>query len=856
MTFFITALDYGAHFAGGYAFLASAGHWTHTLSGSLLGKQSCLTQATSYFGSPQAFQKAGFWGIGGMAWNSIRAVERISKDQYQKPAEKAQDWLLVLTGLATVGCVGLSLFRNSLFQRFTRQGLAFVEDQLVRLTWIQNGIGIASIGVDAWSTKELYQQWEGSDRDLGTGLSLCFQTGMTVFFTFDTLSRQAWSGVGRRLFGLESHVERSGREIGRAIRTSGVENVDQVQNDPFNIAALIGHELGLEDSAVFRVAEHYRGRRKTGDLAVEKAVKRLADDSHAVMGSYHRHAEDLEELDCDELLEVILRHARDRRTPITVEQVREARAVVQSMMVQRWSATELYPLAARDGRRVGGEWEYKLGLPRTQQIEKMVADLEAKGWKCTKTPPTKPRFGKWSKVHPTLDVRFHYQGKEYFIYVRQMSSSNLIYASINGERIEIPLVAKGPSIAPADEILKRFSDNYEGALKWLAAQESRRTGEDADFVHRAMMTAIERGGGESYTFSYIKDDTGLQRWHYDRTAGKVRFDSIVLTDAAGGDIGQELPETFTSFGDAYKHLRKLAETGKLSGRSVEAYTGIQAEKNGVRVSLDIVLEPLDFCELRFHESRAGGLYDELEGSVAHTLMKLGAEGTHNDRSVAAQWHVDVDTPKLSPDPMLRVIRAYHRFRPILEPGMPNHPMRKNFVLRAVQPESPGVSLEQRERDAVREILSTDWDRGPGEKLVPWLSRLGVRMNRLFAVHGSDLNSENILEHLTRRAAEANGTRSWRREHGATPIQARRMVGRLRSKREKPISTEEVRREDTQEEFNPEGQLVFSPSGHLWKKKVWVGLFHAAQLPGALTATPRGRRYHRMMEEALRTYLGT
>ncbi|MBI2981389.1 MAG: hypothetical protein HYY44_03690 [Deltaproteobacteria bacterium] len=868
-------IELGAQLATYLSIGGGIAYRSQPLLQNLLGKQNGFCRV---IGGPGFQLLSGAVGGLGMLWSTRSTLERLSSPtERQTGSERRLDWVLLISGTVAITNMALGLARGAAYRRLVASGVAFAQDLLLRVTWLQNLMVTANVGLDLYSTTLLYQEWE-KDQTGEKALQVGTQAAMAVIFGLDRQSRNAVT----ELFREKSRMDLLGQSIGRSIRRSGVAGVDRIRDDPHYLTALMGYGLGLPDSHTFRTAEYAIGRHKAGDLAAERVVKQLADGAR-VLGRYHGRPDDLVGLDCDLLIPKILRQSRRLGSRIQTTEIEAAQREMRSMMGQHFLVTEGYPRAEAISLRMGPEIECNPArhpterltpaeslrgvsegrpLTRTGHFEAMIADLRAKRWEVDPLPVERPRFGPSAKLYPYSTASFHYEGDRYVIYNLQATSGNILFVWKNGNLLDLPVFETGPAIDPLPQVVKRIEANFQRSIDWLAGSLAQ--GKDRAVVREGLVAAIEAGGGNRYLFCLVKCDNGLHRWSYDKARQQVIFEGLRVPHHPGGEWRSDLPGRYQTFDDACEAVYKFAHNPNSKAIDTEQITRIEARKQGVVLTVNSSFEGDVDLEFIVDNFRVGKLYEEFLETQARALERLGASGPHDDHYVSLQFHVEQPHEAVSIDPMLRSLREFFRSLFLLNPGLPVNPVRTVFLKMPARPvveygREMGLSpnLSRRERDVVRQIV------GRGESIPGQNPRGGVRSpmeelrrlvlfqtwyNHNFAVHGSILNLENALQSQVELAA---------RLHGQDP-RCRGLIARardeVRSKRGQAIPTAEYRQLNTPEKFNAEGRLVIDPAGVRWSQRMIAGLAMLSR-DSSLLLSPRGQRFAEMREAALREYLG-
>lgn len=622
---YLRAIDLGAQIAGIYAAAVGTAHriYDHVARARIFGPNHLLTRLISHTQFPRVAQRAGFWGMVSMVWSAYRAADRLIDGHYETSREKKEDILILAgAGLAILN-IGFGLFRGSLARRMQASGLAFIEDQMRPMTWVQNGFVFANWFTDGWGLKTL---WDANN-DHWTYESVgqfSIQASLAFVFGCDRQSRHSIEHGVRRLFGWRRPMDQLGETIGNLIRTSNIQNLDRVRSNPYHIASLLLRGLELPPSHAYAPTRHYLALRKPGDLEAERAVEALLAagvlsfdkrNGHlATLGPSLNTAEILERIGLDELFETIFRRARDRGVEVTRKDMQTAKEVVVSGLFQRFFATDCYGAATqamcpeapgkgaeRVGWRIGSEWEIdpahhpidlapeplcyrepsqKRALGRGEHLAEMAADLEKAGWRVKLIEPQPVPLDETSMVYPTEILRFEHDGKRYLVHNLQATSGNLLYAWCNGEMI--PGLRKGrtgPCSDDAVTVMGRIRENSRMVVRTIAEQLAAEKGSDGDLantIEAALQRAIFEQDGRHYIGGNLKTPAGLENWSAYQTSEpgkegrvwKVRFDTCQLVEIRGGphttrtpSPSDHLPDSFESFDEAYAHFKTATSKG-------------------------------------------------------------------------------------------------------------------------------------------------------------------------------------------------------------------------------------------------------------------------------------------------------
>ncbi len=881
-------LDAFADWAAGYAALSGIAHRSFPFVARRLGPTNRLVRWMGLWGRFTAFKWSGALGVGAMGWHGLRAVRRLLTSDHQSEEQKFQDRMLVAGAALAVANVGLGLFRRGLTARLVAGGFAFVEQTLAPITHLQNLLIVAGVGLDAFSSAHLVQNW--SERPSGqTALEVGFQLLLTGVFSWDRQSRHAF----KALWAKETEVGRLGCEVANVIRQIRPGGTDAIGRDPFSIGAMILHQLGLPQSHTFRLAEFYRGRSE-GDFETEDLVRRMLGGGLDVRLNNDQGR--LEQLPLDQLLESIVLHSR-RGARVRQSDLRQAQAMVLSGQFQKKVIEEFYPQAR--GKRVGPEvecdpprhadksWavaesvrriEEKRPLTREEMSLKFQQALQAKGWSDVRLVDAEKRLtlGKEAKVYPELYVAFDYEGKRYFFHSYQGTGNNIVNARIGGQHLKVIGLQHGRVSDEPQNVLDRFRHNYELTMRRFAETAASRSGDrkSANQVLGEMKEILQSQGGPSYRINCIKTAEGtLQHWSYvPGTDGRGRILLETITTAEGR---RELAGSYASHEEAYLALRQMVEEKALRIREVDRHLGVTATKGGRTLSAGITVESDIDIEMTVDGMKAGALDDEFLEIITETLATNGARGTVNGHLVAHQTHYEVPHFRvptgrqseaaafravekgLNMTPLVRINRGFYRFSPLVEAGMPPSPSRADFIVKPEVPFEHCHIEDQRRRIglALQEMLGQDWELRAGESSLGRFLRIHERVKWLTKDHYGVLNLDNWFKWQLAQAEEAS--------RGFKEVRGRRMARKLqealrsaRSTRINPIPTVEVRLNDPAQERRGD-ELFLSPAGTLWNHRFWTSFLYAAE-KGSLENRPAPNwlgRFQAAAAEMLREQYG-
>lgn len=820
--------------------------------------------------NPNLFLVSGGLGSISMIWQTGRGIGSLLFDSGKSRTEKITTSLLVLGGFLTLGNIGLGLLRSHLTASLIGRGLAPFAPQLGLLSKLQGLSVVGNLSTDLGSGLFLFQDgWREEDK--GKVLESFLQVGLASVFGIDRQSIQAF----RTLIGQASPVDQLGREIGRLIRTSRIPQLDLVRSDPYAIAGLLLHEIGVPSSHSFQVAALYQPDRTHG-LLRERGVRLLLEAD--VLKPLRSPSVNRSDLPLEKLLGAILRESHDPITPIDQAGLHRAERLVLSGQFQKRIIDRFYPAAISARQRVGPEIEWVHDPDRNrdlQFLQQVSLHLHGMGWDVEFSQPAPIRLGPKVKVFIGSTSFFEYGGHQYRIDNLQLSGDSLLFVWKDGRQLPVPI--RGVSVdQPAEVVLSTHHENLQRAVARIAAEHSGQDGRTTEIVEATIKQLatdprhIRYNQGECA----VKDANGNYfKWSYSPESGQINLETVDLDDPPGGGVVR-LVQNYRSFDEAYRSFRALMEEGTVNLVPLNDYSGLRARKGDRVLTLDLLDDVLGAKELNIGGMRADPLDDEFFGSVTQALNHIGALGTHRGDCVSQQLHFEVDQNSSGTHSIVRIAQSFFRYFQLIEPGMPPLEARRSFIHMPKVPNQGSLTEGERIREAVREITGLEWNKTGTETEQDWFLRISQRINEMFPYHGGIINFDNIISYQARSL-----------EQGLTgpDLAAVRgqLTSRIRSTRDELIPTVEVRINDTPEAHPlidqgaplslddaalldadrplprhviPDGELGVSPEGITWNHRFWTAFLHGAQ-KGELETDPLLSHFQEQARVLLSDFLG-
>lgn len=172
--------------------------------------------------------------------------------------------------------------------------------------------------------------------------------------------------------------------------------------------------------------------------------------------------------------------------------------------------------------------------------------------------------------------------------------------------------------------------------------------------------------------------------------------------------------------------------------------------------------------------------------------------------------IDPADPSKPFEPVVRVARAYSRYRADLVEAFPPAPQRSMYISPPRKREASALPKTQ-VAEAWAEVEGPFWSRYPNEGDDDYFVRIGERIAVLWDRHTGEINLDNIVTARARVAGDPNPQL--------------KLVSRSN-----PPPTVEFRTRDTPEKLvvgadgNPD--LVVDPEGLAFQRRVWAAFFQA------------------------------